>query len=113
LLIAANGQVGPQSSTRVSKDNILPFESKYNSTEIINQLEPKVYNFKADNTPSFGLIAEDVSPLIPEIVPTDMEGNPKSIRYDLLSVLLLDVIKKQQVTIDNLISRVTALENNI
>lgn len=115
VVIASNGQIGPTSSIRASKNTIEPFAGKYDSTEIIDQLEPKTYNFNMDNSASIGLIAEDVFPIIPEICPTNAAGEPVSIRYDLLSVILLEEIKKQKAiiasqknTIDAILARLDA-----
>jgi hypothetical protein len=93
------GQIGPTSSSRNSKNTIEPFANKYNSSDIIEQLEPKTYNFNVGNTPSIGLIAEDIYPIIPEIVPLNKNNEPSSIRYDLLTIILLEEIKKQKATI--------------
>jgi hypothetical protein len=50
----------------------------------------------------FGLIAEEVHELFPEIVIYDEEGKPDSISYDRISVLLLMEIKKLKEEIEKL-----------
>jgi len=56
---------------------------------------------KFPSTMQIGCIAQDVEKFVPEVVYTDEQGY-KSIAYDKLSVLLIEAIKEQQQTIDNL-----------
>ena len=44
---------------------------------------------------SFGLIAEEVAAVMPELVIYDESGRPQGVRYNLLSSLLLDELQKQ------------------
>jgi hypothetical protein len=103
------GRISRLVSSRRFKTNIEDLGDDRVNT-IVDVLVPKTYNFIESNNPSIGLIAEDVYPVLPEICTVDEEGEPFSVRYDLLSVVLLSKIKMQQALIDDLISRVTALE---
>lgn len=103
------GRISRQVSSRRFKTNIEDLDDT-RVNNIVSALVPKTYNFIESNNPSVGLIAEDVYPVLPEICSLDEEGEPFSVRYDLLSVVLLSKIKMQQAVIDDLISRVTALE---
>lgn len=104
-----SGRISRQVSSRRFKTNIEDLDG-VRVNNIVDALVPKTYNFIESNNPSVGLIAEDVFPVLPEICSLDEEGEPFSVRYDLLSVVLLSKIKMQQSLIDDLISRVTALE---
>lgn len=42
----------------------------------------------------FGLIAEEVATAFPELVVRDEEGNPRTVKYRLLAVLLLNGLQK-------------------
>ncbi len=44
----------------------------------------------------FGLIAEEVAEVLPDLVVYDEEGRPETVRYHLLSSMLLNELKKQQ-----------------
>ena len=44
----------------------------------------------------FGLIAEEVAEVMPELVQFDREGKPKSVRYEMLTSLLLNELQRQQ-----------------
>jgi len=54
----------------------------------------------------FGLIAEDVEEIYPELVVKDNEDKPLGVRYDMITLLLLQAIKEMRVEIDDLKSRV-------
>ncbi len=48
----------------------------------------------------YGLLAEEVAEIAPELVVNDAEGLPYSVRYHLLAPMLLNEMQKQQRTID-------------
>lgn len=64
-------------------------------------LRPVTFRFKEASSGGakplqFGLIAEEVAEVLPELVSYDDQGRPKSVRYNLLSTMLLNEIQKQQ-----------------
>ena len=69
-------------------------------------LEPVTYRRRgsADNPREFGLIADDVVQTLPEVI-TYYDGQIDGIRYDLLAVALLAVVKDQQARIEALEAR--------
>ena len=74
-----------------------------------------------------GLIAEEVAKVYPELVAYDNEGQPYSVRYQYIATMLLnevqkqyrraetqaEIIKTQQLKIDDLEQRLTRLESMI
>jgi len=60
------------------------------------QLRPVIFNYKTDprKTKQFGLIAEEVAQVIPELVVFDKESQPYTVRYHDLPVLLLNELQK-------------------
>ena len=56
-------------------------------------LQPVSYTFKDSNVESIGLIAEEVYQYYPELVHLDSNGLPYSVNYELLSVLLLQLLQ--------------------
>ncbi|MBT8339058.1 MAG: tail fiber domain-containing protein [Desulfatitalea sp.] len=82
------------------------------SSEKIHALNPVAFKWieerggKAD----FGLIAEEVAEIIPELAAYDEEGKPFSVRYELLSVLLLKELKKQKKLNERLSEQLQALK---
>ena len=78
-------------------------------------LEPVTfyYNNAAEDRPASGLIAEDVAEVSPDLVIRDKEGNPVSVRYEDVNVMLLNEflkehrkVEEQQATISHLKSTV-------
>lgn len=65
-------------------------------------LNPVSFNWKSNGGYDTGLIAEEVSKQIPELVNYEKNGTPLSVKYDKLSVYLLDIVKEQQDEIDQL-----------
>ena len=70
----------------------------------IYQLRPVTFAYNNDVTEKtqYGLIAEEVDEVFPGIVVYDTDGQPETVQYHVLPVLLLNEMKKQQTTIDNL-----------
>ena len=60
----------------------------------ITDLKARSFKYNANNEESFGLIAEEVAEVYPELVVYTKEGEIQSVKYDMLSVLLLDYIQK-------------------
>jgi hypothetical protein len=50
---------------------------------------------KAENTPQFGLIAEDVAEVNPDLVVHDAGGKPFTVRYDAVNAMLLNEFLKE------------------
>ena len=94
------GLIGVSSSSERYKKDIQLFEQDYSDNVL--KLEPVTFKFKDNDLPSFGLIAEKVYQYYPELAPTDKDNIPYTVNYELLSVLLLDQIKKLRIEIDNL-----------
>lgn len=66
------------------------------NSERIYDLKPVSYNYKEDKekTIQFGLIAEEVAKVIPEMVDFDEQGRPDKVDYAQLIVLLLNELKE-------------------
>jgi hypothetical protein len=86
----------------------------YGLNEIL-QLTPKKFNFKIDNykTKCLGFIAQDVLPIIPEAVQSDMDNGEQyyAMNYDNLVPVLVNAIKEQQLQIDQLKAEIEILKN--
>jgi len=91
VLIDSTGHLGTVSSSLKEKMNIRPLESV---NVMDSAFEPKRFTFISNNGESIGLIAEEMYQVLPEIAPTDANGDPCSIRYDLLSVVLLKKVRE-------------------
>jgi hypothetical protein len=67
------------------------------ASELILALHPVTFHYKSDktNTPQFGLIAEEVEKVNPNLVIRDKEGKPYSVRYDQVNAMLLNEFLKE------------------
>lgn len=112
VLVNAAGQLGTILSTRTVKENIMPLDEE---SEKIFDLEPVSFNYKEDDqkTTQWGLIAEDVQNVFPELVVPDLEGNPRTVKYHDLPILLLNELKKLRAYVNELEHRVYELEGAV
>jgi len=82
----------------------------------ISKLRPVSFTWNADtplaNTKDTGLIAEEVLKVYPELVGRDKKGQPESVNYEKLPIILLKVVQQQQKDIDALKAEVASLKNN-
>ena len=67
------------------------------TTERLMDLRTVLFRYKgrADDSVEYGLIAEEVSEVFPELVVYDEEGLPETVRYHLLSTMLLNEVQKE------------------
>ena len=97
------------------KKNIATLES---SLEKVLQLRGVSYDWKTEEYPDkgftkerqIGFIAQEVEPILPEVVKTDSDGY-KALAYDRIAAVLVEAIKEQQSQIEVLKARIEALEN--
>lgn len=92
VLIDSAGQLGTVSSSRRYKKNI---EDMKSTSDPILKLRPVTFTYKTDsnNHIHYGLIAEEVDELMPNLVVRD-DGEPTSIKYHELPILLLNEFQK-------------------
>jgi predicted ribosome quality control (RQC) complex YloA/Tae2 family protein len=92
--VSDGGQLGTTPSSRRFKKEIKPMES---ASESILALKPVTFHYKSDetNTPQFGLIAEEVAAVNPDLVVRDKDGKPYSVRYDQVNAMLLNEFLKE------------------
>ena len=112
VLIDSGGQLGTASSSRRFKDQIKPMES---ASEAILALKPVTFHYKSDTagTLQFGLIAEEVAAVNPNLVVRDDKGEVYTVRYDAVNAMLLNeflkehrTMQKQKATIADLRSAI-------
>src|SRR6266536_2307565 len=108
VVIDSAGQLGTICSSRRFKDEIKPMD---NSSEAILGLKAVTFHYKSDSkgTPQFGLIAEEVAKVNPDLVVRDDNGEIYSVRYEAVNAMLLNeflkehrTVQEQQVTIAQL-----------
>jgi hypothetical protein len=94
VVIDSAGQLGTMSSSRRFKNEI---KLMGKASETILALKPVTFRYKGDktNTPQFGLIAEDVEKINPDLIARDKEGKPYTVRYDQVNAMLLNEFLKE------------------
>jgi uncharacterized coiled-coil protein SlyX len=103
-LIDSAGQLGTVSSSRRYKKEIKPMEK---ASEAILALKPVTFHYKSDETnrPEFGLIAEDVAEVNPDLVVRDDNGEIYTVRYDAVNAMLLNEFLKAHKRMQDLEAR--------
>jgi len=94
VLIDSNGQLGTISSSRRFKKEIKPM---HKASEAILALKPVTFHYKSDKTnrSEFGLIAEQVAEVNPDLVVRDENGEIYTVRYDAVNAMLLNEFLKE------------------
>ena len=100
----ATGDVTAYSDQRLKRN----VETITNAVDVVNCL--RGVNFEKDGRHSTGVIAQEVEEFLPEVVHTNAEGM-KSVAYGNIAGLLIEAIKEQQQTIENLQKQITELQN--
>jgi hypothetical protein len=113
-----NGEFYYQTSSQRYKENIVDLE--FDTSNLYN-LRPVSYDDKATGNRCYGLIAEETFVQIPNVVvkrDIDGESLPDSIPYSMLSVVIINEMKKLKTLVDtqatlitSLTARIAALEN--
>ena len=94
VLIDSDNQLGTLSSSRRFKKDI---EVMTKDSEAILALKPVRFHYKTDktNTPQFGLIAEEVANVNPDLVVRDENGEVYTVRYEAVNAMLLNEFLKE------------------
>ena len=85
------------------------------ASESILALKPVTFHYKKDSksTPQFGLVAEEVAEVNPDLVVRDKDGEIYSVRYDQVNAMLLNEFLKAHRKIDDQQAHVTELDSII
>ena len=111
VFIDSSGQLGTLASSEQFKERV---KDMGEITDGLMRLRPVTFYYKgADKGPSgllqYGLIAEEVAKVYPELVQYSESGQPLSVRYHLLSAMLLNVIQRQQHVIEQSAAEIAKL----
>ena len=118
--VNAAGQLGTPPSSARFKDEVKPMGE---ASEAILALKPVTFRYKKhidpDRTAQFGLVAEQVEKVNPDLIARDAEGKVYSVRYDAVNAMLLNEflkehrqVQEQEATIAQLQSTVAKQEAN-
>jgi trimeric autotransporter adhesin len=95
VFIDTNGRLGTSTSSRRYKEAIQPMGE---ASEVIYSLQPVTFRYKPqldpEDIPQFGLVAEQVAKVRPDLVAYDDEGELYSVRYQAVNAMLLNEFQK-------------------
>jgi hypothetical protein len=96
VIVTTDGFLGVQGSSARFKDEIKPMDK---ASGMILALKPVTFRYKKEidprGTPQFGLVAEDVEKVNPDLVVRGKDGKPYSVRYDQVNAMLLNEFLKE------------------
>lgn len=97
VVVDSNGQLGVLQSSQRYKEDIAPMGD---ASSRLYQLRPVSFHYKkpdaSGNKPiQYGLIAEEVERVFPELVVRNADGQPETVAYHLLGGLLLNELQKE------------------
>jgi trimeric autotransporter adhesin len=96
VIVNPQGQLGTVVSSERFKDSIKPMDK---ASEAILALEPVTFRYKheldPEGIPQFGLVAEQVEKVNPDLVARDDQGKPYTVRYEAVNAMLLNEFLKE------------------
>jgi hypothetical protein len=114
VTVGAGGKLGFQVSSRRYKDDIKPMER---ASEALFALKPVSFRYKKEidpaRSPDFGLIAEDVATVNPDLVARDEEGNIVTVRYQAVNAMLLNEFLKEHKKVEEQQASIAELKSTV
>ena len=114
IYVTSNNKVGTLSSSRRYKEEIKPMDK---GSEALFGLKPVTFRYKKEidreHALSFGLIAEEVAKVSPDLTTYDGEGKPETVRYEAVNAMLLNEFLKEHRTVQELKSNAAKQEATI
>ena len=107
VFVNSNGRLGTMTSSARFKDEIKPIDK---ASEAILALRPMSFRYKKEidpqGIPQFGLVAEDVEKVNPDLIIRDAQGRAQTVRYEQINAMLLNEFLKEHKTVQELKSTV-------
>ncbi|HWD19763.1 MAG TPA: tail fiber domain-containing protein [Verrucomicrobiae bacterium] len=96
VYVNGNGQLGTLTSSKRFKQNIQPMNG---ASDVLYSLHPVTFKYNKELDPQglsqFGLVAEEVEKVDPNLVAHDDKGQPYTVRYEAVSAMLLNEFLKE------------------
>jgi trimeric autotransporter adhesin len=97
VFVNSNGQLGSIQSSRRFKDDIADMAGE---SDLLMKLRPVSFYYKqeydATHTRQYGLVAEEVAQVSPDLVVFGKDGAPETVRYHFVNAMLLNEVQKQR-----------------
>jgi len=114
VFINSSGQLGTVTSSRRFKEEIQPMDK---ASDALLALKPVTFRYKKEidpkGLPQFGLVAEEVEKVNPDLVVRDEQGKPYTVRYEAVNAMLLNEFLKEHGTVQELKSAAAKQEATI
>jgi trimeric autotransporter adhesin len=114
VVVGSNGKLGVATSSARFKEAIKPMDK---ASEIILALKPVTFRYKEeldpDKIPQFGLVAEEVGKVNPDLVTRDEEGRIMSVRYEAVNAMLVNEFLKEHGRVQELKATVAQQQRQI
>jgi hypothetical protein len=114
VIVGSNHQLGTVQSSKRFKEAIKPMDKV---SESILALKPVTFRYKhgldPDHIPQFGLVAEDVEKVNPDLVVRDENGDVSSVRYEAVNAMLLNEFLKEHSQVQKLKGKAVQQEATI
>jgi len=115
VVIDSNGQLGTVSSSRRFKTDI---QDMGEASRALMRLRPVTFRYKkpfADGSQplQFGLITEEVANVLPDLVAYGNDGQPESVKYQVLDSLLLNEMQRQEAELESHQSEIQNLRETL
>jgi len=115
VMIDSLGQLGTVSSSRRYKEDIADMASVSHG---LMELRPVTFRYKqarvdGQHPLEYGLIAEEVAEVFPDIVVYDDEGRPETVQYRKVNAMLLNEVQRQHRQIEALMARLSEVERRL
>jgi hypothetical protein len=112
VVVSDGGQLGTVASSERFKKDIATMDK---ASEVILSLRPVTFHYKTDarETSQFGLIAEEVAKVNPDLVLPDKEGKPYTVRYDAVNAMLLNEFLKEHRKVEQLEAALRAVNERL
>ena len=114
VLIDSQGHLGTNTSSARFKEQIKPMAK---TSEAILSLKPVTFRYKKEldslSIPQFGLVAEDVAKVNPDLVARDEGGKPYTVRYEAVNAMLLNEFLKEHRKVEEQATTITELKSHL
>jgi hypothetical protein len=114
VFVNSNGKLGTSTSSARFKQDIKPMGK---GSEAILVLKPVSFRYKKEidpqSIPQYGLIAEEVEKVNPDLIIRDREGKPQTVRYEQINAMLLNEFLKEHAKVQRLEAALEAVNRRL
>jgi uncharacterized coiled-coil protein SlyX len=112
VIVGTNGKLGTVVSSARFKEAIKKMDK---ASETILALQPVTFRYRHEldpaGIPQFGLVAEQVEKVNPDLVARDEQGKPYTVRYEAVNAMLLNEFLKEHRKVEALESKMAKQES--